>query len=52
MPEQQGKYARYAEDQREGKKIPLLAQKIYIRVAKELHQVYLYIRSMISWTIE
>jgi hypothetical protein len=38
MPEQHGAYASHAEDEREGQKIPLLAQKIDVGIAKELHQ--------------
>jgi hypothetical protein len=37
VPEQHGKHTRNAEDQRKGEKIPLLAQKIYVGIAKELH---------------
>ena len=37
VPEQHGKQARNAEDQRKGEKIPLFSQKIYIGIAKELH---------------
>src|ERR1700687_223853 len=38
VPEQHGKQARDAEDQRKGKKIPLLSEKIDIGIAKELHE--------------
>ena len=37
MPEQHGKQSRNAENQRKGEKVPLLAQKIYVGIAKELH---------------
>ena len=37
MPEQHGKHARDAEHQREGEKVPFLAKKIYVGIAKELH---------------
>jgi len=37
MPEQHGKHTRNAKDQRKGEKIPLFPEKIYIRIAKELH---------------
>jgi len=36
MPEQHGEYASHTEDEREGQKIPLLAQKIDAGIAKEL----------------
>ena len=38
VPEQHGKYARHAEDQRKGEKVPLLAEKIDVDVMKELHR--------------
>jgi hypothetical protein len=37
VPEQQGKQAGNAEDQRKGEKVPLFPQKIYVGIAKELH---------------
>src|ERR1700757_1887736 len=37
VPEQHGKQARDAEDQRKGEKIPLFSKKIDVGVAKELH---------------
>jgi hypothetical protein len=40
VPEQHGKQARHAEHEREGEKIPLLAEKIDVGIAKELHQPY------------
>jgi hypothetical protein len=39
MPEQHGKYARHAEQQRKGEKIPLLAEKVYVRISKKFHAV-------------
>src|SRR5208337_1121826 len=39
VPEQHGKYAGHAEDQREGQKIPLFPKKIYVCIAKELHRL-------------
>jgi hypothetical protein len=38
MPEQHGKHPGYAKDQRKGQKVPFLAQKIYVGIAKELHR--------------
>jgi hypothetical protein len=38
MPEQHGEHARDAEDQRKREKIPLLPEKIYVGVTKELHR--------------
>ena len=37
VPEQHGKQARDAKNQRKREKIPLFAQKIYVGIAKELH---------------
>jgi hypothetical protein len=37
VPEQHGKQARNAEDQRKGEKIPFLSEKIDVGIAKELH---------------
>jgi hypothetical protein len=37
VPEQHGKQARDAEDQRKGEKIPFLSEKIDVGIAKELH---------------
>src|SRR5438552_13991710 len=37
MPERHGKNSRYAEDQRKGDEIPLLAKKIYVRITKKFH---------------
>jgi hypothetical protein len=39
MPEQHGKYAGYTEYERKSEKIPLLAEKIDVGIAKELHLV-------------
>ena len=39
VPEQHGEHARNAEDQREGEKVPFLAKKIDVGIAKELHLV-------------
>jgi hypothetical protein len=38
VPEQNGKHARNAEDQREGEEVPLLPKKIDVYVMKELHR--------------
>jgi hypothetical protein len=38
VPEQHGKQARHAEHEGKVEKIPLLAEKIYVGIAKELHQ--------------
>jgi hypothetical protein len=37
MPEQHGKHTRQTEDQRKSEKIPLLAEKVDVRVAKKFH---------------
>jgi hypothetical protein len=37
MPEQHGKYAGHAEDQRESEEVPLLAEKIYVGITKKFH---------------
>jgi hypothetical protein len=39
MPKQHGEYTRYAEHQRKGEKIPLLAQKVYVWISKKFHAV-------------
>jgi hypothetical protein len=36
MPEQHGKNTSYAENERKGEKVPLLAEKIDVGIAKEL----------------
>jgi hypothetical protein len=37
MPEQHRKDSRHAEHQRKGDEIPLLAEKIYVRILKKFH---------------
>jgi hypothetical protein len=37
VPEQHGKNASHAEDQRESEEIPLLAEEIYVWIAKKFH---------------
>src|SRR5260221_4081970 len=37
VPEEHGKNAGNAEDQREAEEVPLFAEKIYVRIAKKFH---------------
>ena len=39
MPEQHRQYPRHAEQKRKGEKIPLLTQKVYVRISKKFHAV-------------
>jgi hypothetical protein len=39
MPKQHGKQSRYAEHQRKGEKIPLLAEKVYVGFFEKFHAV-------------
>src|ERR1019366_1473465 len=40
VPERHGKPSSHAEDQREGKEVPLLPKEIDVRVSKEFHAAY------------